>query len=312
MVTLTVTAANPGGAAVAGLRLSSPLPAGLVYVSQSAVGFDYSPSQKVLTWDAGVLAAGSAITGSFRARAQGLALGEAVTSTVMLTSADLARPLTDLAVIDIVPPAADQVEGTPAQGAILRSSDGRVLLKIPPGAVRNRTRFSYRADPATRPLPWPMAVVFALEAATADGQVVRQFAAPLSLSFRPAADQAARLDQLALSYLDETVWTWRAAPTQAEHGRRVLVAAVDHFTTFGAGENIAPELPPGIVGVKPSLFTGVPNVSYPLELPPGPGGLAPGLALSYGGRERGSQTRQPGGRLGLGARWRQLHPEDRR
>lgn len=49
-VTFTVTAANAGRAPLAGLVLSDMLPAGLVYVAQSATGFAYAADDQRLTW----------------------------------------------------------------------------------------------------------------------------------------------------------------------------------------------------------------------------------------------------------------------
>jgi uncharacterized repeat protein (TIGR01451 family) len=91
VVTFTVTAANPWRAALPGLVLTDTLPAGLVYVAGSTVGFTDTPKANQLTWPAGELAAGAVITGSFQARVQDLALGETVTNTVT-AAATMPRP----------------------------------------------------------------------------------------------------------------------------------------------------------------------------------------------------------------------------
>ena len=93
VVTFTVTAANPGDAPLANLVLTDTLPDGLVYVAQSGVGFAYVARKKQLTWQTPALAAGTAITGSFQARMQGLALGDTVTNTVTASAAGLAVPI---------------------------------------------------------------------------------------------------------------------------------------------------------------------------------------------------------------------------
>ena len=94
VVTFTVTAANLLRAPLPGLVLTATLPAGLVYVAKSAVGFTYAPKDKQLTWPVGELAAGAVITGSFQARVQGPAIGETITNTVTATSPALAAGVT--------------------------------------------------------------------------------------------------------------------------------------------------------------------------------------------------------------------------
>ncbi len=79
VVTFTVTAMNPRRTALAGLTLTTTLPAGLVYVAQSAVGFTYAADVRTLTWPVGDLVASAVLTGSFQARGQGLALGATIT-----------------------------------------------------------------------------------------------------------------------------------------------------------------------------------------------------------------------------------------
>ncbi len=116
VVTCTVTARNPDVALLPALTLTDTLPDGLVYVAQSGQGFVYDADAQRLTWAAGELAAGAAITGSFQARAQGLALGATITNTVTATSPALATPAPAAASIRIVPPRNDAAWVTPDGG----------------------------------------------------------------------------------------------------------------------------------------------------------------------------------------------------
>ncbi len=143
VVTFTVTAANTGAAPLAGLTLTDTLPDGLIYVARSAVGFAYSARAKQLTWQPAAVAAGAVITGSFQARVPGLALGATVTKTVTATAAGLSAPVSASAVVDVVSPRNNEVWVTPGQGGLLRSTDDRVLLRVPAGAVTGRVRVSY-------------------------------------------------------------------------------------------------------------------------------------------------------------------------
>lgn len=121
-----------------------------------------------------MLAAGQGVTGEFRARVQGLAIGAAVTNTVTVSSPDLPAAVTAAVALDVVPPRANETWATPEQGGILRSTDDRVLLRVPPGAVRGRTRLAY-APQATVPAPLKsLRFAFILKAEDEVGQPVRQ------------------------------------------------------------------------------------------------------------------------------------------
>jgi len=179
VVTFTVTATNVGDAPLAGLALTDALPDGLRYVAGSAAGFTYAASTRQLTWQLAALAAGVTITGRFQARVQGLALGDTVTNTVAATGAGLTAPTSASATVDVVSPRNNEAWVTPGQGGLLHSSDDRILLRVPAGAVGKRTHFTYA--PATDvPNPPPgLRFAFRLEAADEQSQAVRRFDTPL-------------------------------------------------------------------------------------------------------------------------------------
>ena len=64
--------------------------------------------------------------------------------------------------------------------------------------------------------------------------------------------------------------------------RRTVTAFTTHFTDFGLGS--APDVLtylPNLAGFQTDLYTGAASYQYALDVPPGRGGLAPRLALSY-------------------------------
>ncbi|MEI2689186.1 MAG: hypothetical protein V9H69_05490 [Anaerolineae bacterium] len=163
------------------ITIDIPTPRGLVYVAGSAVGFSYEPSAKLLTWQIAALQPGEALTGGFQLRATGLAVGELAT-----VQASAASPLADgvslgSAVAEITPPAADRVRVTPGEGGWLRSTDGRVEVKAPAGAVAVPLLFSYR--PAEGALPPGPRFAFQLNAEGEGGNPVERFQQPVTLVY---------------------------------------------------------------------------------------------------------------------------------
>jgi len=303
VVTFTVALTNTGSVALPELTVENPLPAGLLYVSGSAVGFTYSPSAKTLTWAVGELAAGQGVSGGFRARVQGLAIGATVTNTVTTQSPALATPLTAQAVVNVVPPTADEAWITPAQGGILRSTDGRVLLRVPPGAVRGPVQLHYRS----RPTFGGLLATFALEGASAGG-----FGQPAELRVRPPAmiADAAQLAQLRLLAWDEQAGAWRTLPHTADPATetlRALVHAEGVYVLASGGPTYGVTLLPSLKVFTSELWSGAAVVSYDLDVPAGPGGLGLNLRLVYNSQGSnileqvaGSQYRAQASWVGLG------------
>lgn len=123
---------------------------------------------------------------------------------------DLLQAVTATVTTLVSLPAADVAWITPA-GGMLRSLDGRVELHIPPGAVTKRTHFSYAPQPDLPNLPVHMRFAFALEAEDEEGQSVRQFAVPLTLSYAytPGESTPPIWREPALFHLDEATGSWR-------------------------------------------------------------------------------------------------------
>ncbi len=87
---------------------------------------------------------------------------------------------------------------------------------------------------------------------------------------------------MTLFYYDVEKATWIPLPTQFDPQAGVLRATSDHLTVFDTDANNwqAARLP-GVSSFQVAQFTGAATYSYPLWVPPGPGGLQPSLSLSY-------------------------------
>ncbi len=238
VITYSVAISNVADAALLSVVLSDTLPAGVVYVAESALGFSYSPRDGRLTWSIDQIEPGQGLRGGFQLRATGLALGQLVANTVSAASAN-APVVTASAVVEVAPPRQNRVWATPGQGGWLRSEDGRVDLRAPAGAVRGRTELRYTAQ-ASQGLPPHILVAFDLAAADEQGQAVSQFAAPLRIGvpLRAIGLTAIQAAGYSLATYDETNQSWTSLVTAIDPVRQQLLAAVDHFSTFGvmAGE----------------------------------------------------------------------------
>jgi len=283
VVTFTVTATNVGDTPLAGLTLTDALPDGLLYVAGSAAGFIYAPDEKQLTWQPAKVAAGAPITGSFQARAQGLALGDTVTNTVTATAIGLAAPRHAHATVDIVSPRNNEAWATPAQGGLLRSSDDRVLLRVPAGAVAGRTRFTYARVSDAVATPDNVQWVFRLAAQDEQGQMVQSPSSGVIFTYRAMGME---LPGVFLYEFDPVAQQWQRVPAHIDRRQRQVSATLPRLgllavATAGEESHLQGFLSPGVVGLQPGLLTGDSSFSYPLALPPAAGGATPALALSY-------------------------------
>ncbi len=313
VITYSVAITNGADVPLTSVVLSDTLPTGVVYVAQSAVGFSYSPRDKRLTWAIEQIEPGQGLHGGFQLRATGLGIGELITNTVSAASADT-PVVTASAVVEVAPPRQNRVWATPGEGGWLRSEDERVDLRAPAGAVPQRTELRYAAENGL-PLPEHLLYAFRLEASDEAGQPVTQFAAPLALSafFDLRQLPPGGLDRLALFHLNEDSGEWELVPSQIDqHWRRVVAridqlaapvrvsgdaadqssqwaaSGVDGEAIYAMGlaaealeESFITERMSSLRGAQTNLFSLSIGYSYPLDLPPGRGGLTPLVALNY-------------------------------
>ncbi|MEM7127794.1 MAG: hypothetical protein AAF702_15790, partial [Chloroflexota bacterium] len=187
------------------------------------------------------------------------------------------------------------------KGTVLGAEDGRVMLLVPQGAVPEGTDIRFkrlrRVEPPSDELPDTPSIEEQLANqeresfhqwsfhAEHEGQEIEEFAKPLWLIYRAKwlADAGINPRRLALFTREDPEHEWSRIPIRYLKKRQILVAQLSHFSNFTAELEIPTkgDILPSVTNFSSDLFTGAATIRYPIELPAGPGGMAPSLSLNY-------------------------------
>ncbi|NLE77632.1 MAG: DUF11 domain-containing protein, partial [Chloroflexi bacterium] len=286
VIQLTATVVNSGAEALQGLVVTAPLPPGVAFEPGSGAGFGLQEGGRSLTWAVPEVEIGGKASGSFGLRVADLAVGDMLGVTVTAQGGGLPDPQSATADIRIVEPRSDTAWLTPS-GGWFRSLDGRIAIQVPPGAVEGQTRFVYSpvSDLADLPpLPATMQAAFNLEAYDGAGRAIHQFPVPLKLvyTFPPDERSTPVFDEHILYTFDEGRQEWVELGRQTDPQGGRLALDLSHFSVFSDGTySYILEQTASIRGAQAQLFSGSIAYQYGFSLPPGRGGLAPKLGLSY-------------------------------
>ncbi|MEM7129271.1 MAG: RHS repeat-associated core domain-containing protein [Chloroflexota bacterium] len=115
--------------------------------------------------------------------------------------------------------------------------------------------------------------------------IISQFEQPLLLVYNTKwlSDGGVEPEQLGLFSRETAEDEWMSVPSTYVADQGVLVAKLSHFSEYKLGLelNVKGDIMPSISSFSSDLFTGSAMVRYPIEVPAGPGGMAPSLSLSY-------------------------------
>ena len=165
------------------------------------------------------------------------------------------------------------------------SNSGNVKLRIPKGAVSTKVEIGM-----SERVPWDstgMKVVKLLEfnAKQVDnGEKVNRLNKDLEISIQNTPEELRGLDidSLRLYYLDEDTKQWLPVESSKfDREKSVLTASINHFSYYGEQADPLINGPGRVMATEVNLHSGAATFSYPIELPPGPGGFQPKLALNY-------------------------------
>ncbi|MCL5961448.1 MAG: hypothetical protein M1358_19420, partial [Chloroflexi bacterium] len=127
---------------------------------------------------------------------------------------------------------------------------------------------------------------------------VREFKRPVRIE----VDLSGIVSSLPLSLFtwDQRLGHWWKLPTWIDSARGVAIGETSHFSSFGLGNDTQSPTPPQTLeSFQTSLFTGAASAGYSLDMPPGTGGLAPRVTLTYS-----SQTPDD-----MNETWAQISPD---
>ncbi len=205
-----------------------------------------------------------------------------------------------------VPPQRIAVNITPELAGIVTSPSEKIQLNLPKGAVSANVEVELAEYTPSHSDGMRMLNLFELNAKlVSSGAKVSEFNQELTITIQHTPDELAGLDtdSLRLYCLNEKTLMWEPVTTSKYDDKNgLLTATINHFSFYGEPAN--PEIagPGKVMAAQVSLSSGAAVFSYPLELPPGPGGFRPQLELSYNsGAVDGMKNKQSvGSWMGIG------------
>ncbi len=289
---LTIVVANPMAEPVENVLLYLPQERGVEWIEPADGGWV----------TLGALAAGESRTMAARLRVAAMPRSGYLRFFVGATGDD-AKPARER--VDLLVPRAPQETATaPAAGGEVAFANGRVRMVFPPGWNEQDAQLTFQLEELYRQQRKERGrlLLFTLTA-TVGGAPEASFDAPvavtLALGDLKSDDPTAPAPTVSTAPTADENWT------TVESAFDPAAGTLAFTTTEPAAVQAAtdPELwrleynPPGA-----SAYSGSATYSYPIELPPGIGGLTPDLTLSYSSRAAEGQT-YPAMSQGFGAGW---------
>ena len=197
-------------------------------------------------------------------------------------------------------------EVSPDQDTQIKSSDGKITLNIPRGAVTRQTEIELIEYVPPSSTGMVMFNLFELNAKEKEsGTVLSKFNKNLEISIKHGAEDlnGIDIDSLQIYYLDEKTRQWLTVSSNTfDAEKNTLLSTTDHFSYFGEQGNSLQVGPGRVMASQVNLHSGTATFNYPLELPPGPGGFKPKLELTYnsGSVDEMKDKRSVGSWVGIG------------
>lgn len=171
-------------------------------------------------------------------------------------------------------------------GGVIEARNGGIKVEFPTDALPEEATITI-GKPAREALPNGalLGVPFEITAyGDMSKQELKKFSKELTLtvSYADLGIPPEREGDLHVYWYNETTKEWEALPTWVDKKTKTLQALTDHFTVFDLNvSNWQSNHLPTVDAFQVSGFTGAGTYSLPIQLPAGPGGFQPSLALTY-------------------------------
>jgi len=167
----------------------------------------------------------------------------------------------------------------------IKSPSGKITLTIPKGAVSTTSEIDFSEYGPQASSGMVMLSRFELTATDkATGTAFSKFNQNLQIYIQNDPSDITGVDpnSIRLYYQNETTKQWvPIANSKFDPQTNTLTATTNHFTNYSVQGNPLQVGPGRIMASQVNLNSGSATFSYPIELPPGPGGFQPKLNLNY-------------------------------
>jgi RHS repeat-associated protein len=172
----------------------------------------------------------------------------------------------------------------PDADSVIQSASKRIKLDIPQGAVSEELEVEIAELRPDNTSEGRMIKLFELNASNLSREKVSSFNKTLTISICHANEDIGAVNpfSLRLYYRDEDKGEWVLLPDSSyDMKTNTVTATTNHFSQYAEVGTSLESGPGRVMAAQVGLFSGAATFSYPIELPPGPGGFTPRLELNY-------------------------------
>jgi RHS repeat-associated protein len=286
-VSYTLVFTNPTDQLLQGVVLSSTLPPSTTLLTETNSQLTYNSAANALYWNIGTVLSDTVLSTTYVIGPDTTLTNTHLVASVIANGSAMTESVGGWDVVAYGTPPSNTTWITP-EGGVLGVPDLPVQVVVPQGALTDALRFEIAPSSMTTPTTPTLWGHFDLHAYTRNQSPVTTFptSVTVAVNLNPIwEDVLAASGTPGLYWYNEASTIWEKVPAHMNWASGYVSAPLDHFSTFGFGPT-----PNGSYGIQhlPTIhrfstdeWSGNSTVQYPFMLPPAPGNMSFGLALSY-------------------------------